>query len=216
MPKPIEPIKQRMNHCRSSSVREPVARFTFRLGSALHRAGGAPGGAERRRRICPGDAQTVTAGSVDKTGHLHLRFSEVVAAGRMAWQESEGFRYRFDPSDGSVWFDGPADCPGMYSWQLSAPQRDAPRDGWRHESDCLCGCLSRQIGDPLDRPLQGFSEACAAAGQTSPLLRVLRWEARVDRGSHRCIETSRPRLTKRIRDRSASCRELSTARRRSD
>jgi hypothetical protein len=89
-----------------------------------------------------------------------LSFSEVKQAGQDAWQHSGGYRYWFDGLDGGVWFEGPADCPGIFAWPLREPESRAPAYGWRHVPDCAC---------ELCRSGRASEGVCGESGHASPM-----------------------------------------------
>ena len=76
-------------------------------------------------------------------------FAQVVFLALPAWCEYQGYRYHYDTEGGGVRFEGPNDCPGRYTWRLSAPQSTAPYDGWRHAEDCSC-CFCESSALSLD------------------------------------------------------------------
>ena len=92
---------------------------------------------------CGGGSPVPGEETYEPMAPAEMTFAEVVEAGGTAWHESNGYRYRFDADDGSVWFAGPVDCPGIFAWRLSDPERRAPACGWRHAPDCSCGHCNR-------------------------------------------------------------------------
>jgi len=77
----------------------------------------------------PEDPLSAPAPSGSPGAHMKMSFANVAIGGRMAWLECGGYRYRFNPTDGSVWFAGPVDCLGTYPWRLVHPEQTAPASG---------------------------------------------------------------------------------------